>query len=84
MHAIVTDTARIAAARPSVCSSHSAATRRCGGFAAVDPPGRRLIDLSLHGRHSAANTSSVNADSWRRRLDRRLVYATVVVIIYMK
>ena len=36
-------------------SHRPAATRRCGGFAAVGPPARRL----LHGRRSAANASSV-------------------------
>ena len=35
-------------------SHHSAAARRCGGFAAVGPAARRYRDRSLHGRRSAA------------------------------
>jgi len=60
-------------------SRHSAAARRCGGFAAVGQAARRYRRL-LHGRRSAANASSVtlSADlflfvslpAWRMKYQR--------------
>ena len=60
-------------------SHHSAAARRCGGFAAVGQAARRYRRL-LHGRRSAANASSVtlSADlflfvslpAWRMKYQR--------------